>query len=281
MIDEQEESLDQENNPSATEEPSSDALGTDEIDVVSALAAVSSLQDLTQDDEVEDELDIDDEVEDELLIEDDDSASIEADIAASTDEDYAEYTEIHREQSAFPHPPLSVVHRGQLASIVPAVLLIGAGALLTVILTTSDDATINLPVVSAMVISGFGVALVAYWLSSARWSTGGFFMGMILALLGGTSVYLALPNNLDIISGWPLFLTAIGTAFVLTDLVSPSNRRLWLVGLMLAIGGFAGMVITGQLLDDTVIQTLSRLWPIVLGVVVVLLIVPIFRRNGQ
>ncbi|MDQ7033450.1 MAG: hypothetical protein Q9P01_01045 [Anaerolineae bacterium] len=174
-----------------------------------------------------------------------------------------------------------MLHRGQLASIVPAVLLIGAGALLTIILTISADATINLPVVSALVVSGTGVAFIAYWLSSSRWSTGSFFIGMTLTLLGGTGVYLALPNNLDIINGWTLFLIAIGTAFVLTDLMSPSNRRLWFVGLILAIAGFAGMVMTGQLLDDAIIQTLSRLLPVVLVALAVLLIVPIFRRNGQ
>ena len=97
--------------------------------------------------------------------------------------------------------------------------------------------------------------------------------------MGGTAAYLVLPNGLDIAQGYPLLLIALGTAFVLTDLVTPSNQRLWLVGLIFAIAGFTGMVITAQLLDAQIIATLSRFWYVAWGVVVLLLIVPIFRRS--
>ena len=104
---------------------------------------------------------------------------------------------------------------------------------------------------------------------------------MVLLLLGGTTAYLVLPNGLDMTQGYPLLLTALGTAFVLTDLVTPSNRRLWFVGLMFAIAGFAGIVITTQMLDEKIVQTLGRFLPVALGVLAVLLIIPFFRRTGQ
>jgi hypothetical protein len=258
-------------------------LGTDEIDVVSALAAISSLHDLAL--ETEADADAEDENEADALVLDettDEAESSAVDRAESeADEEYAVYSELESARSDFPHPPLSVLHRGQIASIVPAAFLIGSGALLTVILTTSEDATLPVPLVIAAAVSGLGLALVTYWLSSARWATGSFFVGMMFLLLGGTAAYLVLPNNLDLVQGWPLLLTAIGTAFVLTDLMNPSTRRLWLVGLILAMGGFAGLLITGQVLDASIIQTIRGFWPVAIGVVAILLIVPFFRRNGQ
>jgi hypothetical protein len=150
---------------------------------------------------------------------------------------------------------------------------------MTITLTTSADAALNRPLVMALAVSGLGLALITYWFSSARWTIGSFFIGMAMLLMGGTAAYLILPNGLDIAQGYPLLLIALGTAFVLTDLVTPSNQRLWLVGLIFAIAGFAGMVITAQLLDSQIIATLRRFWYVALGVVVLLLIVPIFRRS--
>jgi hypothetical protein len=278
MTDEQHESLEHENKPA---KPVPDVSGTDEIDVVSALAAISSLHDLMQPDEpavaLEAEAAADDEM---LIVADEADEAIDEPVAALDDNDeYAEYTEVETVYSDFPRPPQSALHRGQLASIVPAALLIGAGALMTITLTTSADAALNRPLVMALAVSGLGLALITYWFSSARWTIGSFFIGMAMLLMGGTAAYLILPNSLDIAQGYPLLLIALGTAFVLTDLVTPSNQRLWLVGLIFAIAGFAGMVITAQLLDAQIIATLSRFWYVALGVVVLLLIVPVFRRS--
>jgi hypothetical protein len=278
MTDEQHESLEHENKPS---KPVPDVSGTDEIDVESALAAISSLHDMMQPDEpaiaLEAEVAADDDL---LIVADETDEVIDEPVAAIDDNDeYAEYTEVETVYSDFPRPPHSALHRGQLASIVPAALLIGAGALMTITLTTSADAVLNRPLVMALAVSGLGLALITYWFSSARWTTGSFFVGIAMLLMGGTTAYLVLPDGLDIARGYPLLLIALGTAFVLTDLVTPSNQRLWLVGLIFAIAGFAGMVITAQLLDAQIIATLSRFWYVALGVVVLLLIVPIFRRS--
>jgi hypothetical protein len=280
MTDEQHESLEQENKSPVTDEPASNMRGTDEIDVESALAALSSLHSFVEDEaDVEEETD-DVQADDEALIVSDDADDEVESVAATAEEDDYIYADVQPVQSDFARPPLSVVHRGQAASIVPAALLIGAGALLTILLTASADATLNIPLVTSIGVSGLGLVLIAYWLSSSRWTTGSFLMGMCLLLVGGVLTYLVLPTNLDVVSGYPLLFTAIGTAFVLTDLVSPTNRRLWLVGLMFAIGGFAGLAITAQLLPETVVNTAGRFLPVVLIVLVGLLIVPIFRRNG-
>ena len=276
MTEEQHE-LDEENKPSKS---SPDVTGTDEIDVESALAAISSLHDLVPADEL-----VAPEAADEepfiVADEADEGVAIAEPVSNTVDDgsEYADYAEVETVYSDFPRPPHSVLHRGQLASIIPAALLIGAGALMTITLTTSADATLNVPLVSSLAVSGLGLALVTHWFSSARWTTGSFFVGMALLLMGGTTTYLVLPNGLDIVQGWPLLLTALGTAFVLTDLVTPSNQRRWLTGLILAIAGFAGLVVTSHLLEARIVATLGQFLPVALGILLLLLIIPIFRRS--
>jgi hypothetical protein len=247
--------------------------GTDDFDVEGALAAVASLHELTRIDELEalDEEDVLEIDEFERIDSVDDELDEEAETGLAT----AEPTPY---DSVFPRLPSSVLHRGQLASIVPALLLIGVGAYLTFILTASDQ-TLNPPVIAGIAVGGFGAILLAYWISSARWAMGSFFIGVSLLLIGATAAYLALPNNLSLIQGWPLLLTALGAAFVISDLFAPSGRRLWLVGLIFAISGLAGTVASSDLLDEGIQQSIGGLWPLALVIVLVLLIAPRLRRQ--
>lgn len=291
-MNDEEKSLEQPTDNAPDDEPTaeqlSDFLNTDEIDVESALAAIALLHELTREQEPEeiDEVEEADAVDKVLEAEAEDAVEsadlTEEEEAAPEAEVYVEYQEVEAEtviQSDFPRPPQSALHRGQMASIVPAALLIAVGAGLTIILTTSDEATLNPALVIAGGIGASGIALISYWLTSARWSAGSFLVGMVLVLCGATAAYLTLANTIDLTRGWPLLLTAVGAAFVITDLVNPSDRRLWLVGLVLAIAGFAGVVVTAGMLDAGIVQILRGLWPVALVIVAVLLIVPIFRRN--
>lgn len=285
-------------------------INTDDLDIEGALAALSSLQDLTREDEPEEVTDTEpdlpdddseadddiseDRVEDEASLEispfervDDDADDLidtedelALDDAYLSDLDSAPDTDVTDETfvTAFPHPPISVLHRGQLASIVPALLLMGIGGYLTFLVTTTD-ATLQLPVIIAVAIGGLGAMLLAQWISSSRWSIGSFFIGVLLLLTGGTIAYLVLPNQLSLIDGYPLIITAIGTAFVITDVFVPSGRRIWLIGLILAITGLAGVFVTITLVNLELVESLSGFLPIALIIVLALLIAPFVSRR--
>jgi hypothetical protein len=274
MIDEQETTPE---NDSDSPQSIDSAFGTDDLDVEGALAAVASLHELTRTDEIE--------AVDEVLSEEDFPEIDEFERIESLDDELDEEAEITFEsgeashyESVFPRPPSSVLHRGQLASIIPALLLIGIGAYLTFLLSATEQ-SLNLSVIMAVIVGGLGAILLAQWISSARWAMGSFFIAVLLLLIASTVAYLILPNNLSLMEGWPLLLTAAGTAFVASDLFVPSGRRLWLIGLILAISGLAGTVATSNLPDKGIQQTIGSLLPLALVIVLVLLVAPILRRQ--
>ncbi len=85
--------------------------------------------------------------------------------------------------SDFRQPPLSALERGQAASVVPALLLVGVGVFFTMLLTSG----LPLPapdLVGAIALGAVGICLIAAWVSSGRWARGNLFMGVV-CLVGG------------------------------------------------------------------------------------------------
>jgi hypothetical protein len=85
--------------------------------------------------------------------------------------------------STFRQPSLSTLERGQAASVVPALLLIGVGVFLTFLLTSGT------PLPSTNVLLGLllvcvGISLLAAWISSGRWARGNLAMGIGALLFG-------------------------------------------------------------------------------------------------
>lgn len=273
-------------NPESSTDVNSERAYNDDLDIEGALAAVASLQDLSS--EVEPEVDVSEE---DVLDEEDESLEIqeferiesdESDLAQSEDDsDQVIESVINYENSVFPRPSMSVLHRGQLASVVPAVLLIGIGVYLTFLVTTSS-VILQPGVIVAILVGAIGAMLLAQWLSSARWAIGSFFIGILLLLTGGTLAYLILPNNLSLMNGYPLLLTAIGTAFVITDIFVPSGRRAWLIGLILAIAGLIGVATTTMLMGLAITDSArGLLLAVAIVIIIVFLIAPILRRRQQ
>lgn len=271
------------NEPSVTPQPKS-AVNTDDLDVEGALAALSSLHDLSHDTQRDDADDLVDDDDDKSLELDDDISDIQSferlevedmdhDANQVIGQDIASY-----DNGTFPHPPVSVLHRGQLASVIPALLLIGIGSYLTFLITTSDVA-LDPSIIVATLVGGLGMILLAQWISSSRWSMGNFFIGAVLLLVGSTIAYLLLPNQLSLGDGYPLIITAIGTAFIITDLFMPSGRRIWLIGLILAIAGLAGLLTTTTISQLSIVNSLNGLLPVALIILVVLLLTPFVRRR--
>lgn len=290
MTDKQEPSTDTSTEENGASEAQKRKIDTGEFDIVGALAAVSSLQDMTREAEAEydatadDDYDATDDAPTETDVYDAAFDIQEFERVGDDDEEIASEAVVDADAraeptstSVFPTPPASTLHRGQLASVVPALLLMGVGAYLTFLLTTSD-VVLGVPAILALAVGGLGAMLVIQWISSARWATGSLFIGLVLLLTGGTVAFLILGDTLSLIEGYPLLLTAIGLAFVLTDVLVPSGRRVWLVGLLLGIAGLAGLVVTRQLLPSDVTAILSNLLPVAIGIVVVLVIAPLFQR---
>ncbi|MGJ3237460.1 MAG: hypothetical protein ACFE0Q_02015 [Anaerolineae bacterium] len=258
----------------------------DDLDVEGALAAIADLHILTRD---ETDLDADEAQAADSEDEDETGVAIqeferidhepvpeevETDaqaLSAPTDNAY---------QSAFPRPPLSTLHRGQMASVIPALFLIVVGGYLTFIVTTIDMSLQPLAIAGVLV-GGVGAMLIAQWLSSARWATGSLFIGVLMLLVGGLSVYLLMPNNLSLSEGYPLLLTAIGTAFVVTDIASPSGHRLWLMGLILALSGLASVAVLTLLPQLNLPLSNPALLVLAVVIVAVFAIAPFIYRRQQ
>jgi hypothetical protein len=150
-----------------------------------------------------------------------------------TEEEYQRWTASYQ----FPRPGMTRVQAGRPSSFVPAVGLIGLGALATF------GSTLNLPVtpslLAAIALAVGGLALVSYWLSSKRWARGAVFLG--LTCLGG-AILLMLPalTSLSLPAVAPLI--AVGAALILTGLLSrPTSGGLSALGAGVVVASIAAI----------------------------------------
>jgi len=183
----------------------------------------------------------------------------------------------HYSGYTFPEPEFITLGRGQIASLVPALLLIGLGTWLTFALTT--DATLPGSGTIALILSGvFGLSLITYWLASGRWSQGALFGGLSVLALSGTLFFLAESNDPGP-DGWPLLIAAFGGAILLSALLSPGNRaRIIAVGLILMIAGIVGFFVTTGTLDADITDTIESIGPVILIICLVILLLPGLAR---
>ncbi|GAB4525024.1 MAG: hypothetical protein OHK0046_40340 [Anaerolineae bacterium] len=229
-------------------------LETDEFDIDAALASVASLSDVIAEREAEEAAE---------------QARLDAETRAKAE------AARRRSEYYFPSPPAFTLHRGQLASVVPALLLMAFGAWLSFALAT--DATLpSTPTVVLLVMGLVGVALLAHWVSSARWLRGSLFGG--LALLFSAVPLYALSLGVGA-AGWPLLLAALGAAMLLsTVLSSEAERGLSLfTSLLMLLMGAIGYAVT------TAAFTLELAEPIAWGLVAVIaaiLIIPALLRRS-
>ena len=235
---------------------------TDGLDIEAALAAVSTLSDVMAEQEAAEQARV---------------ARIEAEAQAKAERQ----ARMDNPERFFAVPPLTILKRGQLASIIPAVWLIGIGAWLTFTLATTRTApdTSLLIVVIAL---GLGLTFVARWLASHRWARGSLFFGLICLFFGGLFFYINQPNAYGFASTWPLFIAALGLAMLITRILTPSAQaRLMLPSLILIIAGIAGAVITMGLLPTNIIIVAASLWPVALVIIMVIWLFPLVFRQRQ
>ncbi len=241
--------------PSADEEDMVELLAGD-LDIEAALAAVSELSSIAEEEDTEPE----------------DRAITPVEVALPEEP-------VIRE--AFPMPELVTLTRGQAASVVPGLVLILAGIWLTFNLT-SGDSSLTPVIIIGLLSSGIGLSLLSYWQTSAGWSRGSFFTGLVLLLLGASGVFL-LQDGATAATLWPLIFVIIGIAFWATAFFTqPKEDGLFRLGLITLVMGFVGYLGTGGILPPEIINLIGGLWPIVLGLTAVIFILPwLFKRRGQ
>ncbi len=252
-----------------SQEPSVEVTGdslpvnvTDGLDIEAALAAVSTLSDVMAEQEAAEQARV---------------ARIEAEAQAKAERQ----ARMDNPERFFSVPPLTTLKRGQLASIIPAVWLIGLGAWLTFSLTTTRTPP-DTVLLTLFIALGLGLTLIARWLASHRWARGSLFFGLVCLLFGGLFFYVNQPNAFSLASAWPLFIAALGLAMLITRILTPSAQsRLMLPSLILIIAGLVGAVITMGLLPTNITVVAASLWPVALVIIVVIWLFPLVFRQRQ
>jgi hypothetical protein len=227
-----------------------------EVDLDAALAAISALDDMLAEQE----------------------ASELAELARQQAEEDARAKRQARLQSPelfFPMPSLSMMQRGRLDSVVPALALIGIGAWLTFALTTGTSAP-SLGLLALVIGAGLGLTLLVHWLNSGRWALGTLFFGLCSLLVGGIFAFVFAQGTLP--TDWPLLLMGPGLAFLITGVIAREGKLLP-PGLLLVISSLAALAVTNRLLPEGVLSTLAGLWPLALVIVAVVLLLPRFARR--
>ncbi|MGB1285586.1 MAG: hypothetical protein ACPG7F_03545 [Aggregatilineales bacterium] len=285
--------------PEAPQIYEGDTAGTptlDSFDIDAALAAVASLSTLAGDaveaDSISDnaglhpESDIAD-IADELVIEGFD-VEVDTDVIDEASDafimgDDGELPDVTGLQSTeaptfedVTAPPMFYIQRGQMASVIPAVLLLaGAGGLAAILLSETIVLT------SGMIVAGLcgaiGLMMLGQWFSSKRWSAGNFFIGMMLVLLSGTALYLMQPESPGLAAA-PLFVVVSGLALVLTATFTPIGRGVLAFGLMISVAGLAALMITANLVELP-LDMLTTVAPVPVVIFVIILIMPLLRRR--
>lgn len=228
------------------------------FDIDDALASVSSLSDVIAEQEAE-------EAAERRRQEEQEQAIAEA--------------EKRREAYYFERPPAPVLVRGQTASVVPALLLMISGAWLTFAFTTADEPP-NLAIVLVMMAGAAGISMLAYWLSTERWSRGALFGGLAVLACGGVLLFLTQTDDPGT-AGWPLLISGFGAAVVLSGLLAPPIQgRQIVAGLVLVVAGGAGLAVTTEALSADIVDLIDDFGLIVLVVLAGLLLLPgLIRRR--
>nr|PZN57220.1 MAG: hypothetical protein DIU68_04650 [Chloroflexota bacterium] len=204
-----------------------------------------------------------------------------AQLAAEQDAEAAREEAAHRTLKSIQAPPVVNLRRGQLASVVPALLLMGIGAWLTFATTAPDAVPLNPLLVSAALLAAVVITLLAYWLSSGRWARGAFFFAILLVLMAG-SVYYASTLDLEAPVAGPLILAATGLAFALTALLSrPMDRRLLLPGILFLVAAAVSLAAIIGYLPATLLAGVAPYWPALVAVIALLWLLPLLaKRRG-
>ncbi len=150
-----------------------------------------------------------------------------------------------------------IQRRAQVSTAFPALLLIAVGLLYLV-----HPTELTYPLAIGVGLGALGIGLVTrFWLNTRR-ERGLFFIGMLLLLWIGF-IALGVTGNVDLGQGWPLTISAIGLAMILTFIFERTHDRgLLLPGLTLIVAGAVALPFTMGILSGTVLTNVAVYWPV-------------------
>jgi hypothetical protein len=148
--------------------------------------------------------------------------------------------------------------RSQVSTAFPALLLIAVGLLYLV-----KPSELTQPLAVGVGLAALGLGLVARFLLNARRERGLFFVGVLMLLLL-MLVGLAISGTINLLEGWPLVISAVGVAMIITFVFERTHDRgLLLPGFMIIIAGAIALPFTMGLLDSSVLAGVALYWPVV------------------
>jgi hypothetical protein len=234
-----------------------------DLDIAGALESVSALSDVLAERE-----------EEERRLAEIARAEAEALAEAPTPDD-------DREPARIAMPPLLELRRGQPASVLPALLLIGVGGWLTFVFSTAEVSgfTPGWLLLAGAALGIIVLALLGHWVGSGRWSRGSLFAAVFLGLAGAAVYYdLAVQPGY----GGALIIGSAGVALLLTGLLArPADHRWVVPGLVIIFAGLVALALAQGALPPAVLAELVRWSPLAAVIVAVLWVLPfIVKRRG-
>lgn len=195
----------------------------------------------------------------------------------------AEAEEAQRRASHyFPRPPLLSLKRGEMASVIPALVLMAFGAWLTMTLTTNDG-KLNESLTLVLGMASIGLILVTQWMTSERWSRGTGFLGLTLLLSSGLMVFLANDAQLGY-EGYPLVIVILGLSMLLIQFLSqPIGINLTFIGIALIVAGMIGLIVSTGIIEGQEWKDIAQVaWIPVLIIVLFMIGIPlVLNRRGR
>jgi len=274
------------------EEPSAVPAPPLEIDVESALGAVSNLDEMLAEQEAAEEEERRQAREAQAAERARQRAAEAVERARQEEIDRQQYAEEARQAAAeqaaldeearlediltnpMPRPQALEMGRGSLTSILPGAALAGIGAWLTFAYTTGSAPPPT--TVVALLLGLFALVLVLGWLSAGRWNRGVLFVAL-WGMLSAAGVYTA---GTLLGAGLPaLLVLALGGAVFLSGVIArPVSGGAVLFGLMLLVGGGVALAYALGGIPPILLNVIGVGWIAVAVVAGLVLILPIFRR---
>ncbi len=166
--------------------------------------------------------------------------------------------------------------RSQISTAVPAMLLIALGVLY---LLKPAEMTYSLSI--GIGIGVLALSLVMRFLLNARRERGLFFIGVIVLFWLGLIVS-AIYGGFDIGQVWPLAVSAIGLAMIVTFVFERTHDRgLLLPGLLLILAGGAMLLFTFGILSSSVLSNVALYWPALLLLAALALLPRVIRSRAD
>jgi hypothetical protein len=126
----------------------------------------------------------------------------------------------------------------------------------------------------------FGLAFLMQYLLGGRREEGLVFVGVAGALLGVFFFAFTLGRLRwgDMERWWPMFVLIGGAAFLAQWLVNPRNRGLLVPATIAVLVGGVGLLLTLGLASQSLVEQVTRLWPLALILAGLMLLVSYFFR---